>query len=134
MTDPVKETPAVDEIVARYIALRDKKAEIKAKYDAEVEAIDAAMNRVENYLLKLMTELGVESIRTSAGTPYVSRRTSATVADWDAFLGWVQSNGEWSMLERRANKTVVQSWRDEHNDLPPGLNWREERVVNIKRS
>ena len=24
MTDPVKETPAVDEIVARYIALRDK--------------------------------------------------------------------------------------------------------------
>lgn len=134
MTDPVKETPAVDEIVARYIALRDKKAEIKAKYDAEVEAIDAAMNRVENYLLKLMTELGVESIRTSAGTPYVSRRTSATVADWDAFLGWVQRNGEWSMLERRANKTVVQSWRDEHNDLPPGLNWREERVVNIKRS
>lgn len=134
MTDPVKETPAVDEIVARYIALRDKKAEIKAKYDAEVEAIDAAMNRVENYLLKLMTELGVESIRTSAGTPYVSRRTSATVADWDAFLDWVQRNGEWSMLERRANKTVVQSWRDEHNDLPPGLNWREERVVNIKRS
>ena len=134
MTDPVKETPAVDEIVARYIALRDKKAEIKAKYDAEVEAIDAAMNRVENYLLKLMTELGVESIRTSAGTPYVSRRTSATVADWDAFLDWVQRNGEWSMLERRANKTVVQSWRDEHNDLPPGLNWREERVVNIKSS
>ena len=134
MTDPVKETPAVDEIVARYIALRDKKAEIKAKYDAEVEAIDAAMNRVENYLLKLMTELGVESIRTSAGTPYVSRRTSATVADWDAFLDWVQRNGEWPMLERRANKTVVQSWRDEHNDLPPGLNWREERVVNIKRS
>lgn len=133
MTDPVKETPAVDEIVARYIALRDKKAEIKAKYDAEVEAIDTAMNRVENYLLKLMTELGVESIRTSAGTPYVSRRTSATVADWEMFLDWVRSNGEWSMLERRANKTVVQSWRDEHNDLPPGLNWREERVVNIKR-
>lgn len=134
MTDPTKETPAVDEIVARYIALRDKKAEIKAKYDAEVEAIDAAMSRVENYLLKLMTELGVESIRTSAGTPYVSRRTSATVADWEVFLDWVRSNGEWSMLERRANKTAVQSWRDEHNDLPPGLNWREERVVNIKRS
>jgi hypothetical protein len=134
MTDPTKETPAVDEIVARYIALRDKKAEIKAKYDAEVEAIDAAMSRVENYLLKLMTELGVESIRTSAGTPYVSRRTSATVADWEVFLDWVRSNGEWSMLERRANKTVVQSWREEHNDLPPGLNWREERVVNIKRS
>lgn len=134
MTDPTKETPAVDEIVARYIALRDKKAEIKAKYDAEVEAIDAAMERVENYLLKLMTELGVESIRTSAGTPYISRRTSATVADWDSFLSWVRSNGEWAMLERRANKTVVQTWRDEHNDLPPGINWREERVVNIKRS
>ena len=124
----------LDEIVARYIALRDKKAELKAEYDAKVAKIDEALERIENHLLKFMTEAGVESVRTSAGTPYISRRTSATVADWDSFFGWVREHEAWGMLERRASKTAVQEYRDEHDDLPPGINWREERVVNIKRS
>ena len=128
------EHQAIDGLVERYLALRDKKAEYKAQYDAKVEVIDLAMTKVENYLLKLMQELGVESIRTAVGTPYISRRSSASVSDWEAFLGFVREGGAWEMLERRANKTVVQQWREEHNDLPPGLNWREERVVNIKRS
>ena len=130
----IQQHQAIDGLVERYLALRDKKAEYKAQYDAKVEAIDLAMTKVENYLLKLMQELGVESIRTAVGTPYISRRSSASVSDWEAFLGFVREGGAWEMLERRANKTVVQQWREEHNDLPPGLNWREERVVNIKRS
>lgn len=135
MSDTETQThQAIDGLVERYLALRDKKAEYKAQYDAKVEAIDQAMTKVENYLLKLMQELGVESIRTAVGTPYISRRSSASVSDWEAFLGFVREGGAWEMLERRANKTVVQQWREEHNDLPPGLNWREERVVNIKRS
>ena len=125
---------AIDGLVERYLALRDKKTEYKAQYDAKVKAIDLAMTKVENYLLKLMQELGVESIRTAVGTPYISRSSAASVSDWDAFLGFVRQNESWEMLERRANKTVVQQWREEHNDLPPGLNWREERVVKIKRS
>lgn len=129
-----KEHHAIDGLVERYLALRDKKAEYKAEYDAKVEAIEQAMTKVENYLLKLMQDLGVESIRTAVGTPYISRRSSASVSDWESFLGFVRENDNWEMLERRANKTVVQQWREEHNDLPPGLNWREERVVNIKRS
>ncbi|MFN3829468.1 hypothetical protein EDC36_1113 [Tepidimonas ignava] len=92
------------------------------------------MTRIQNYLLKFMTELGVASIRNSADTHYILRCNSTTVADRYAFLGWVQRPGEWSILKRRANKTVVQAWRNEHNDLPPGISWREERVVNIKRS
>lgn len=129
-----KEHQAIDGLVERYLALRDKKAQYKAEYDAKVEAIDLAMTKVENYLLKLMQDLGVESIRTAGGTPYISRRSSASVSDWESFLAFVRQNDSWEMLERRANKTVVQQWREEHNDLPPGLNWREERVVNIKRS
>ena len=129
-----KEHQAIDGLVERYLAIRDKKAEYKAEYDAKVEAIEQAMTKVENYLLKLMQDLGVESIRTAVGTPYISRRSSASVSDWESFLGFVRESDNWEMLERRANKTVVQQWREEHNDLPPGLNWREERVVNIKRS
>lgn len=133
MTETVA-APQVDRIIEKYIALRDKKAELKAAYDGQVKDLDAAMSRIENFLLAKMQELGVESLRTPFGTPYIQRRTSASVADWEAVLDWVRSNEEWGMLERRVSKTAVEAWRDEHNDLPPGLNWREERVVNIRRN
>lgn len=134
MTEEVRESPQVAAIVEKYIALRDRKAELKAAYDASVKDIDVAMERVENYLLRTLQELGVESVRTPFGTPYISKRTSASVADWESFLDFVKTNDEWAMLKRDVAKTVVATWREEHNDLPPGLNWREERVVNIKRS
>lgn len=134
MTEEIKESPQVAAIVEKYIALRDRKAELKAAYDASVKDIDSAMERVENYLLNMMQELGVESVRTPFGTPYISKRTSASVADWESFLDFVKTHDEWSMLKRDVAKTIVAAWREEHNDLPPGLNWREERVVNIKRS
>lgn len=133
MTEVV-EKPQIAQIVERYVQLRDKKAELKAAYDASVKDIDAGLERIENFLLTKMQELGVESVRTPFGTPYVSKRTSASVADWEAVLDFVKANDEWQMLERRVNKTVVAQWREEHNDLPPGLNWTEERVVNIRRS
>lgn len=129
-----KAPPQMAPLVERYIALRDKKAEMKAAYDASVKDIDTALERIENHFLHHMQELGMESFRTPFGTPYISVRTSASVADWESVLGFIKSHGEWQMLERRVNKTVVEAWRKEHNDLPPGLNWREERVVNVKRS
>jgi hypothetical protein len=134
MSETVQATPNVGAIVEKYLALRDRKAELKAAYDASVKDIEAAMERVENYLLRIMQEQGLESVRTPFGTPYISRRTSATVADWESFLDFVKANDEWSMLKRDVSKAVVEQYRNEHNDLPPGLNWREERVVNIKRS
>lgn len=133
MDTPVQQQPQMATIVERYVALRDKKAELKKAYDDSVADIDTAMARIENFLLAKMQELGVESVSTPFGTPYISKRTSASVADWEATLSWIKANGEWEMLERRVNKTVVTAWRDEHNDLPPGLNWTEERVVNIRR-
>jgi hypothetical protein len=57
------------------------------------------------------------------------------VADRDAFLhGFVIPNEAWEFLENRVSKSAVEQFKEANNDLPPGLNWREERVVNIRRS
>ena len=89
MSETVQATPNVGAIVEKYLALRDRKAELKAAYDASVKDIEAAMERVENYLLRIMQEQGLESVRTPFGTPYISRRTSATVADWESFRDFI---------------------------------------------
>ena len=124
----------LSEAVSLYISLRDKKAELKAELEAQVRPIQEKMDKLEIKLLEAFESTGVDSVRTEFGTAYKSVRTTASVADRDAFIEFVKSRGEWSLLEVRAAKTAVEEYRAANDDLPPGVNMREERVVNIRRS
>lgn len=123
----------LDELVGNYIKLRDKKAQIKAEYDAKVDQIDALLGKIEAALLKKFEETGQESARTEAGTAFKSVKTSCTVADKDAFMAYVKAQGAWELLDIRANKTAVDQYRGVNEEIPPGLNWRETVVVGVNR-
>jgi hypothetical protein len=71
----------IDQIVEKYIALRDKKAQFKAEYEAKVAEIEAALDRIEKHLLEKMQEQGLKSLPTPMGTAYIQHRTSASVAE-----------------------------------------------------
>lgn len=122
-----------NDVVTKYIQLRDKKAQIKAEYDAKVAKIDQVMDKVEGKLIEYFQETGLESIRTDAGTAYKTTRTSAPIADWDVFLAHVVETENYHLLEHRASKKAVEEYKQVNEDLPPGVNWREEIIVNIKR-
>lgn len=124
----------LSDVVAKYIELRDKKAQIKGEYDMQIAPIEEKMAKIEGKLIEVLNQTGGKLIRTPHGTIYTSVRSSASVADREAFFEFVKQNEEWPLLESRANKTAVQEYRDLHQDLPPGINWREERIVNIRRS
>ncbi len=124
----------LNELVEKYIAVRDRKAALKARYELKASELDAVLDKIEAVLLKTFEDTGMDSVRTSAGTAYRSVRTQASVADWDAFFAHVQQHGAWELLERRCSKAAVEQYKAANDDLPPGLNWREERVVNIRRS
>ena len=134
VADPATPVAPVAQVVEKYIALRDKLAEMKKQFDNDTETIKTAMARCEAFLMQTMQAQGTESLKTPAGTAYQSTKTSATVADWDATLNWIRENEHWAMLDKRVSKTFVEAFRNEHNDLPPGVNWREERSVNIRRN
>lgn len=123
-----------DQLIEKYIALRDKKAQFKAEYEAKVGEIDAALDRIEKHLLTNMQAQGLKALPTTAGTAYIQHRTSASVADWDSLLGFIREHGAWSMLEKRVAKTAVEEYRAANDELPPGINWYESVVVNVKRS
>lgn len=124
----------INELVDKYVKLRDAKAAKKKEYDTELAKYDTAMEKIEAILLKHFEETGADSVKTEQGTAYRSSRTSATVADWDSFLGHVREHEAWEMLEHRANKKAVEEYKAANEDLPPGVNWKEEVVVNIRRS
>jgi phage host-nuclease inhibitor protein Gam len=125
----------LSEAVSLYIQLRDKKAEMKAEFDATIAPLNEKMDKLEAKLLDVFNKTGMDSVKTENGTAYTAVRTTASIADREAFMEFVKANEEWSLLEVRASKTAIEQFRDSNNDeLPPGVNIRSERVVNIRRS
>jgi phage host-nuclease inhibitor protein Gam len=125
----------LSEAVSLYIQLRDKKAEMKSAFDASVAPINEKMDKLEAKLLDVFNKTGTDSVKTEHGTAYTAVRTTASIADREAFMDYVKANEEWSLLEVRASKTAVEQFCESNdNALPPGVNMRSERVVNIRRS
>lgn len=125
----------LSEAVTLYIQLRDKKAQMKSDFDASVAPLNEKMEKLEAKLLDVFNKTGMDSVKTEHGTAYTAVRTTASVADREAFMDFVKANEEWSLIEVRAAKTAIEQFRDNNdNELPPGINIRSERVVNIRRS
>lgn len=124
----------MSELVGKYIDARDRKAQLKAEYDMKAAKLDEIMNKIEAKLMQVFEQTGMDSVKTEFGTAYTTTRTMASVGDRDAFMEYVRSNDEWPLLEVRASKAAIEQYKSAHEALPPGINWREERVVNIRRS
>lgn len=128
-------TAQLAQIVKSYVALRDRKAALKKKFDQDTESLNAGMAKAESYFLGYMNLNGLTSLPTAEGTPYKSLQTSVTVADKVAYFGWLSEKPERfeEYLDIKANKTAVLAMREAENDIPPGLNYREENVCNVRR-
>jgi len=123
----------IDQLIDKYIRLRDRKGEIKEKYETAVAQIDDAMEKVENVILAHLNAHNVDSVAGETGTAFKQTVSSATVQDRDAFMGYVRGNDAWHLLDARVNKTAVAEFRRDHEAIPPGVNWREEIVVRVRR-
>jgi hypothetical protein len=125
----------LSDAVSLYIKLRDQKAQMKAEFDAQVAPVQDKMDKLEAKLLEVFNQTGMDSVKTEFGTAYSTVRTTASIADRDVFMDFVKSREEWALLEVRVSKTAVEQFRSANDDeLPPGVNIREERVVNVRRS
>lgn len=126
----------LDELVANYIKLRDKKSQLKKQYDEKVAKVDAVMDKMDAIILKTFQDSGIDSARTDAGTAYISTRTSATVGSREELFQWIQEDFEERsiFLENRVSKVAVEQFKAANDDLPPGVNFRSELVVGVRRA
>lgn len=127
-------TMTLDEVVKKYVELRDKKDGLKAEFDASVAKIDEKMKLIEGKMIEYLDDAGAESIKTQFGTAYTAESVSVTSADKGAFVDFVKQKNEWGLADIRISKTGVEQYLEAGNDLPPGVNYRRERVLRIKRA
>lgn len=120
-------------LVAKYIQIRDARAALKRQFEDKDAQFKEAQERIEKAFLAHLDAHGMDSAGTEHGTFYKDKSVSVTVADWDQVLPFIRDNNMWSMLDKRVNKTAVEEYVKEHEDLPPGVNRREEVVVRVRR-
>ncbi|MBS3785163.1 MAG: hypothetical protein KGY78_12055 [Anaerolineae bacterium] len=131
MTDKAK--PSLDEVTRRYVALRQRKAEMEKAHKEALKPLNDAMEKLENYMQKKLDELGADSVKTPHGTPYKSMQESITVADRDTWLQYLRESDAWELADIRASKTSIRQHMKEYDgELPPGLNYRAMTKVNVR--
>ena len=123
----------IKELVARYIDIRTKREAFSKQYKEKVAKYDDALTQIEGLLLKTFDSSGMDSVKTEMGTAFVSTRTSATVADRDAFMEFVFSTDGKSFLENRVSKSAVEDFIAANEEPPPGISVRVERTINVRR-
>ena len=99
-----------------------------------VDDFKAKREKVSREYLRRFAEQGVSSVKTKVGTPYIIERTSVTVADKEVFRSWCQANGAEDFMEVRPAKNMVVAYKEQHDDIPPGLNWSSALTIGVKKS
>lgn len=133
MSTPI-DTPEVQKLVKKYVAVRALKKAIKADMDAKIALCDQKLDEVETQLNAEMTRQGAESIKTQFGTCYFSKRYKASAEDWPAIEAYILESGRVDLLERRVSSTVVKDIVDATGELPPGITAEVVRGVNVRQS
>ena len=123
----------MDDVVATYMRLREKKADAKAAYEDAVEAVNAKMAKLEAYIKERADAEGVTSFKTHHGTAFLTTVDYAQVADWDALLAHILENASYDMFEKRVSKTAVRGYISANKAVPPGVNYGTKLEVNVRK-
>ncbi len=127
--------PTNPELIAKYIELRDMKAELKANYDARVAAIDEAQDAVSAELSARLTASGLDSMK-AAGIGTVTKRAVRKVVMRDSgeFLSFVRDSSLPELLQARLSSTAVEEYVRDGNTLPPGLGYDDTTTLTVRRA
>lgn len=129
------ETISVDRLVAAYIKMRDRRAELLRQYEAEDADIKTQMEAVEGKLLDLCKEIGVDTLGSKHGKVMRTVKTRYWTSDWDSLHKFVLQHKMPELLERRISQTTMKQLLEENPDaMPPGLNIDSRYTVTIRRA
>lgn len=128
--------PTVDiaKRVGQYVALRDKIKSIKDRHKAELAPFNEALDQLNGMLLHHLDSIGSDSATTKGvGTVYRTMNRRASIADAANFRRYVIGAEAWDLCDWKANAPAVEAFIEEHKSPPPGVNFRTEYEVGVRR-
>lgn len=123
----------VDTRIQQYVQLRDKIKELDDEHKQKMKPYRETLEKLNNDLLDRLNQAGVDSMSGAHGTFYRTEKASASIADMDTFWAYVVTQGDFDLVDRKANVTAVKKHIEEHNMPPPGVNYQTTHVVGVRR-
>ena len=131
----MSENISADKLVAVYIKMRDKRAELLREYEEQDGVIKEQMETVEGKLLDLCKSVGADSLKTQHGTVIRGVKTRYWTSDWEAMHNFIMEHKMPELLEKRISQTTMRQLLDENPDMMPmGLNVDSKYSVTIRRT
>lgn len=115
--------------VRQYIAIREKRREVKKK-DVPLLAME---NLLSSAIMKLLNDAGIESARTPHGTCFKTTKTHASLADPEAFMKHVIATGQFELLDKKVNTTAAKDYVAKNHELPPGVNLNMFATIGVHK-
>jgi len=123
----------VDKKVEQYVKLRDKISEIEAMHKDRLKPYKEALTTLNDALLGHLIAQGADRVGTKNGTVYRTVKKTASIQDMSAFWTYVVTQGDFDMIDKRANPTRVADYIAQNGAPPPGVNFSEINTVGVKR-
>lgn len=122
-----------EQLVARYIELRDEQEQLKAKYDAELAESKDFQEAIMDELVHRMQTAGSKTLKTSAGS-IISKLTSKFVAtDTGEFIRFIRETGQVELLQSRISTSAIKEYVDSGNEVPPGIGIEEAITYTVRK-
>src|SRR5258708_7169793 len=89
--------------VAQFVKLRDKIKKLEDDHEEKMKPFKDALETLSGIMLDFLNQSNQEKAGTEAGTVYKSIKKTASIADKQAFWNYVVTQGDWDMLDYKAN-------------------------------
>lgn len=132
----MKRKPTIKDVVKRYHELKAQKDALAAKHKEELAPVNEQINKMEVLGATLLAEGGADSIKTDAGTIYMSTITKYSVedmAEYCDYLATMDAEDIMGCISKSISSEAANAYVDENNTLPPGVKVASFRKTNFRK-
>jgi hypothetical protein len=122
-----------EQVIEKYIKLRDKKELIVREQKEALAPINEALEKIEAWLMRDLTSEGIQSKSSKFGTAFIQSNDSVTVEDKIGFLDFCKEKNAFELLDVRASKVVVRDYMEATGTMPVGIKYTQADVIRVRR-
>jgi hypothetical protein len=134
MSNAIKDQAHLDKLIAVYVKIRDKRAEVVRELKEQEEELVVKLDMIKAALLEHCKETGLESGKTESGSFYRSVKSKYWTSDWESMNKFILENEAVDLMGKRLHQGNMKQFLEENPELhPPGLNTDREFTVTVRR-
>ena len=123
-----------DKLTKAYIKIRAERSALSAQFKETDGELSRKLDRLKQAMLDHCERHNAESVRTSEGLFFRSKKTKYWTSDWDAMHTFIKEHNVPELLDKRLNQTNIKQFLEENPTLvPDSLNTETELVISVRK-